>query len=106
MFGLLTVLGYAFSRWSWVWRVGCTHSFFGAHGESDAADACLKGFSVTKSALLAAILSASDGAAALRHINPEKHRRLASLLLGEVSDIAVVIGAAIYTMASSPSPPP
>ncbi len=101
-FGLLTLCAYYFSRLSWVLNAGCTEGLVGLHGkkqeEGDGAAACFDDFSLVKSLLLAAILSASDGVAALKHIQPHgSHRapssssssasssssRLSALILGE-----------------------
>jgi hypothetical protein len=77
-FALLTVSAFYLSRLPWVVTAGCSEGLLdfrkGKEGarreEEEEGTACFQDFSLIKSLLLAAILSASDGVAALKHIQP------------------------------------
>lgn len=81
-FFLLTLASFYFSRLEWVLSAGCTDGLVdfrrgreGGREEGGEKGTCFQDFSLIKSFLLAAILSASDGVAALKHLLPHHHQQ-------------------------------
>jgi hypothetical protein len=80
-FLLLTLASFYFSRLEWVLSAGCSDGLIDFRGGREGGredgrgeeGTCFEDFSLIKSFLLAAILSASDGVAALKHIQPHHH---------------------------------